>query len=101
MAERATAKAKKAPQTRTSGARAKPRTAEKSARTKTSADPLKSAVERLEAQLIELRNERDGLRDDLALAQSRVEALEKANAEAVNRIDWVIDSLHSAVERKD
>jgi hypothetical protein len=39
--------------------------------------------------------ERDALKAELAAAKVRIEALETANAEAVNRINWIIDSLQS------
>jgi hypothetical protein len=35
------------------------------------------------------------LKSELAAAHARVAELEKRHADAVNRIDWIIDSLHS------
>jgi len=37
--------------------------------------------------------ERDRLKIELAAAQARILELEKARQDAINRIDWVIDSL--------
>jgi|GEM_PF-3399572 len=41
--------------------------------------------------------ERDALQAELAVAKARIAELEKLNEEAVNRIDWVIDSLQSVL----
>lgn len=35
------------------------------------------------------------LKSELAAARARIVELEQKNAEIVNRIDWVIDSLHN------
>lgn len=83
MAERATAKAKRAGQAKTSRG--------------TSA-ALAQALERLEAKVKTLQSEKDALRKELAASKSRVKQLEEANTQAVNRIDWVIDSLHNLLE---
>jgi predicted nucleic acid-binding Zn-ribbon protein len=42
--------------------------------------------------------ERDRLRAELDVARRRIAELEAMHAEAVDRIDWAIDSLHSLVE---
>ena len=42
--------------------------------------------------------ERERLKTQLAEANERIAALEQRRAEAVNRIDWVIDSLHNVLE---
>lgn len=58
------------------------------------ADPKRNALGRLEA----LERERDALKAQLADAQVNIVQLEKARDEAVNRIDWAIDSLHNLLE---
>ena len=45
-----------------------------------------------------LERERDQLKAQLADAQARIARLEQARDEAVNRIDWAIDSLHNVLE---
>ena len=65
-----------------------------------SASSLAKAMERLEAKIEELRTERDRLDADLTEAQNRINSLEQANIDAVNRIDWVIDSLQNLVEEE-
>ena len=45
------------------------------------------------AELRQLRAERAALVAELEAAKQRIAALETARAEAINRIDWVIDSL--------
>jgi len=64
---------------------------------KTSGD-LGAAVERLEAETKSLRAERDAIAGELEEAKLRIAELEAAQAEAINRIDWVIDSLHTVIE---
>ena len=39
--------------------------------------------------------ERDALKAELAAAKVRIEALETANQQVVNRINWIIDNLQS------
>jgi ribosomal 50S subunit-associated protein YjgA (DUF615 family) len=51
----------------------------------------KAAVEALE-------RERDELKSQLAAARASIIKLEQARDEAVNRIDWAIDSLHNLLE---
>ncbi len=46
-----------------------------------------------------LERERDRLKAQLQEAQERLARLEESRAEAVNRIDWVIDSLHNVLEK--
>jgi hypothetical protein len=43
----------------------------------------------------QLRAENGRLRADLAVAQQRIAELEQRAADALNRIDWAIDSLHN------
>lgn len=43
----------------------------------------------------DVRSENARLRGELAAAQQRIAELEQRTADALNRIDWVIDSLHN------
>ncbi len=61
---------------------------------------LETSVERLEASVEQMRCERDRMAAELAAAKEQIVALEKARKEAVDRIDWVIGSLSSALEEK-
>ena len=61
---------------------------------------LAASVERLEGKLKALQDERDKLKSDLKVALTRVGELEATQTDAVNRIDWVIDSLHNILEDK-
>jgi len=47
------------------------------------------------AELRTLRAERARLGAELEAAQTRIAELEAARVDAINRIDWVIDSLQS------
>lgn len=47
------------------------------------------------ARIRALESERDKFAAELAVAKARIEALEQAREQVLNRIDWVIDSLHS------
>ena len=61
---------------------------------------LEGAVERLEASTQDLKRERDVLAAELAAAKAEIARLEVARQEAVNRIDWVINNLNSALQEK-
>ena len=54
-------------------------------------------VQRL--QMVEA--ERDRLKERLQEAEARIAALENARTVVVNRIDWLIDTLGSALEKRD
>ncbi|MFA5901574.1 MAG: hypothetical protein WC829_20935 [Hyphomicrobium sp.] len=82
MAERVTQKAKR---------KAKP--ARKSARA-AGANGKRAGVGKVDV----LERERDELKTQLADAVARISKLEVARDEAVNRIDWAIDSLHNLLE---
>lgn len=58
--------------------------------------PRKDAT--LEARIQALEAERDRLLAELKAAQTRIGDLERTREQVVNRIDWVIDSLHSLAE---
>jgi sugar-specific transcriptional regulator TrmB len=60
---------------------------------------LSDAVQRLEARARTLERERDGLKTELDAARVRIRQLEDARAQAVNRIDWVIDSLQNVIDK--
>ncbi|MCL4767892.1 MAG: hypothetical protein KJZ80_16835 [Hyphomicrobiaceae bacterium] len=47
----------------------------------------------------DLERERNELRTRLAAAEARIELLESQRVEVLNRIDWVIDSIHNVIER--
>ena len=77
-------------------ARTKKKTAKKkTTRTRTTAAPAakKSAAS-------QLRTERDSLKAKLAAAEARIAELQSQHEEAINRIDWVIDSLQSALAER-
>lgn len=44
--------------------------------------------------------ERDRLKASLEQAEARIAALEASRAIVVNRIDWLIDSLGTALEKR-
>lgn len=55
-------------------------------------------LEQLEREVMALKKERDDLRGELMAAKQRIGELEALNEEAVNRIEWVLDSLHTLLE---
>lgn len=57
---------------------------------------MPESVQRL--QIVEA--ERDRLKARLEEAEARIAELEKNRALVVNRIDWLIDKLGSAVEKR-
>ncbi len=59
------------------------------------AAPKMPASPDLSARIKALEDERDQLARELEVAKLRVAALEQAREQALNRIDWVIDSLHN------
>ncbi len=52
----------------------------------------------LEARIHALEAERDRLQAELKATRTRIADLERTHEQVVNRIDWVIDSLHSLIE---
>jgi Tfp pilus assembly protein PilO len=65
------------------------------ARPREAADGASDMAQRLEA----LERERDDLKAELEIARARIAVLEETRSQVVNRIDWVIDSLHNLSER--
>ena len=51
------------------------------------------------SSLEDLERERLELRAKLAAADARIAALESQRVDALNRIDWVIDSIQNVLER--
>ncbi|MFN3625315.1 MAG: hypothetical protein ACK4TP_14780 [Hyphomicrobium sp.] len=49
-------------------------------------------------QVEALEKERDQLKAQLVAAQAQIVKLEQARDEAVERIDWALDSLHNLLE---
>jgi hypothetical protein len=62
------------------------------------ATPASAGPDRYAQRIKALERERDRLKTQLAEAEARIARLEESRAEAVNRIDWVIDSLHNVLE---
>lgn len=50
-------------------------------------------------QISELLSERDQLKEQLARAEARIAELEGLRKQALDRMDWVIDSLEAAVDK--
>ena len=50
------------------------------------------------ARVTSLERERDELRAELKAARERITSLEAQRRQAVDRIDWVIDSLQHVIE---
>ena len=95
MAPRAPQKAK-SPTAKPPAKRRAPAKVEK----KASAAELTRALERLETKVMGLQQERDALASELETVRAKMRQLEEAQTDAVNRIDWVIDSLHNILEEK-
>ena len=64
------------------------------------ANPLVLAVERLEATVADLKRQRDATEAELTAARAQIAALEEARIDAINRIDWVLDSLTTVLQAK-
>jgi phage shock protein A len=58
-------------------------------------DLAQSAASRIKT----LERENTRLQQQLEEANERIARLEESRSEAVNRIDWVIDSLHNILEK--
>lgn len=57
-----------------------------------------NSAERQGQRIKSLERESERLKTQLAEANERIAALEQRRAEAVNRIDWVLDLLHNVLE---
>jgi chromosome segregation ATPase len=68
-------------------------------RPKESAAGYGVAVERLEARAKALERERNGLKTELEAARARIAVLEESRSHVASRIDWIVDSLNSLVEK--
>jgi len=84
MAERASKKSKRPAPRRRSAARGK-----------TAGAAQEHGANRVKT----LERECDRLKTQLEEAHERITRLEQSRSEAVNRIDWVIDSLHNVLEK--
>jgi archaellum component FlaC len=62
---------------------------------KTSIDDQRAA---LEDECARLRAECAGLDQQLSTAKARIRTLEDTQKDVVNRIDWVLDSIHNLVD---
>jgi chromosome segregation ATPase len=93
MAERASTKGKRAP--RHAGA-AQGGTSQGGG---AGAQPTLAELAQQSNRLKTLERENTRLMTQLEEAQERIARLEQSRAEAVNRIDWVIDSLHNILEK--
>jgi len=78
------------------GRAAVPRTGARAKRTGSSRSKAKNGKA---TSLEELERERLELRAKLAAAEARIAALESQRVDALNRIDWVIDSIQNVLER--
>jgi len=99
MAQRKAKKAKRpekrSPRTPKATSEAKPKP---EARAKPQAKAKPVAKPKSEVRIKSLEKERDRLKAQLEVAGARIMSLEQGRDEAVNRIDWVIDSLHNVIE---
>ena len=75
-------------------AAATPKAAAKTPRKKSAAGARSGTDKQL------LADQNKSLRAELEQAKARILKLEEANRNVLDRIDWVIDSLHSAIEAK-
>lgn len=78
------------------GQTAAARAGSRTARVKSTAASKKAAGSA--EQLVRERNE---LRTRLDAAEARIKLLESQRLEVLNRIDWVIDSIHNVLERQN
>jgi predicted nucleic acid-binding Zn-ribbon protein len=67
-------------------------------RTETAGNGATQATGRETQRIKTLERERDKLKNQLKEAEDRIKRLEESRTEAVNRIDWVIDSLHNVLD---
>ena len=98
MAERKPSKAHPGPRKNAGKRQPPPQPARNTPAKAAPPSPLPAAVERLEARVNELKRERDTFEAELAAAKAKIAALEAARTDAINRIDWVLDSLHTVLQ---
>ena len=60
----------------------------------------RSVTSEASATLAAVEAERDRLKASLEKAEARIAELESSRSAVVNRIDWLIDSLGSALEKR-
>jgi chromosome segregation ATPase len=60
--------------------------------------PAFDSTDRQGQRIKSLERECERLKAQLAEANERIAALDQRRAEAVTRIDWVLDSLHNVLE---
>jgi hypothetical protein len=60
--------------------------------------PTFDSADRQGQRIKSLERECERLKAQLSEANERIAALEQRRAEAVTRIDWVLDSLHNVLE---
>jgi uncharacterized protein (DUF3084 family) len=70
-----------------------------SARPSQTISDLADPARRLESRIKALETERDQLKAELDVAVARARTLEDAHKQALNRIEWVIDSLQNALDK--
>jgi predicted RNase H-like nuclease (RuvC/YqgF family) len=70
-------------------------------KTAPSDSPSRPSSGRLADAVTALEREREALKAELAEAKSRIAELEKARREALDRVDWAIDSLKTALQRAE
>ncbi|MGH1418745.1 MAG: hypothetical protein ACRBCJ_07795 [Hyphomicrobiaceae bacterium] len=95
MAGRTQNKAKFSPKSATASDKAK---SPKASTPPTS--PVGEGVDGMETRLKLVEVERDQLAAQLELAKQEITALKAKHLQAVNQIDWVLDSLHNIVDEK-
>jgi phage shock protein A len=61
--------------------------------------PVTDLAQSTASRIKTLERENTRLQQQLEEANERVARLEESRSEAVNRIDWVIDSLHNILEK--
>jgi hypothetical protein len=57
------------------------------------------AMQRLETRARAAERERDSLRAELEAARARIAVLEESRSQVASRIDWIIDSLSSVMDK--
>ena len=58
-----------------------------------------AAAPNAEALIADLQQQRDRLNGELAAARARIVELEAARDQTLDRIAWVIDSLHNGLDK--